>query len=59
MGGRYPHMLLILILLHAANAALDEPVDKWKTLGGKHLTLVLALLEFQVENVVLSLDKAI
>ncbi|KAM0886702.1 hypothetical protein ACQ4PT_029525 [Festuca glaucescens] len=34
MGGRYPHMLLILILLHAANAALDEPVEKWKTLGG-------------------------
>jgi len=34
MGGRYPHMLLILILLHVANAALDEPVQTWKTLDG-------------------------
>uniref|UniRef100_A0ACD5V4X3 Uncharacterized protein n=2 Tax=Avena sativa TaxID=4498 RepID=A0ACD5V4X3_AVESA len=34
MGGRYPHMLLILILLHGANAALDEPVQKWQTLDG-------------------------
>uniref|UniRef100_A0ACD5Z969 Uncharacterized protein n=1 Tax=Avena sativa TaxID=4498 RepID=A0ACD5Z969_AVESA len=34
MGGRYPHMLLILILLHGANAAVDEPVQKWQTLDG-------------------------
>ncbi|XP_044955543.1 glycerophosphodiester phosphodiesterase GDPDL7-like [Hordeum vulgare subsp. vulgare] len=36
MGGRYPHMLLILILLHGANAAIDEaPVEKWLTLDGR------------------------
>jgi len=34
MGGRYPHMLLILILLHGANAAIDAPVEKWQTLDG-------------------------
>nr|XP_045085756.1 glycerophosphodiester phosphodiesterase GDPDL7 isoform X2 [Aegilops tauschii subsp. strangulata] len=35
MGGRYPHMLLILILLHGANAAIDAPVEKWQTLDGR------------------------
>lgn len=37
MGARYPHMLLILLLLHGANAASHAPVQKWQTLGGKHL----------------------
>ncbi|KQJ93736.1 glycerophosphodiester phosphodiesterase GDPDL7 [Brachypodium distachyon] len=35
MGGRYPHMLLILLFLHGTNAALDAPVPKWQTLEGR------------------------
>ncbi|KAG8070080.1 hypothetical protein GUJ93_ZPchr0006g45104 [Zizania palustris] len=35
MGARYPHMFLILLLLHGANAALNGPVQKWQTLGGQ------------------------
>uniref|UniRef100_A0A0D9VD43 glycerophosphodiester phosphodiesterase n=1 Tax=Leersia perrieri TaxID=77586 RepID=A0A0D9VD43_9ORYZ len=35
MGARYPHMFLILLLLHGANAALNAPVQKWPTLGGQ------------------------
>ena len=51
-------MLLLLILLHGANAALDEPVPKWQTLDGKHLTNFISGAESQFENVVLSLHKA-
>ncbi|KAG8086572.1 hypothetical protein GUJ93_ZPchr0010g9983 [Zizania palustris] len=35
MGARYPHMFLILLLIHGANAALNGPVQKWQTLGGQ------------------------
>jgi len=34
MGVRYSHIFLILLLLHGANAALKDPVQKWRTLSG-------------------------
>lgn len=34
MGVRYPCMFLVLLLLHGANAALKDPVQKWQTLSG-------------------------
>ena len=36
MGVRYSHIFLILLLLHGANAALKDPVQKWRTLSGKY-----------------------
>ncbi|KAJ1278258.1 hypothetical protein BS78_04G065900 [Paspalum vaginatum] len=36
MGARYPHMFLILLLLHGANAASNAPAGpKWQTLSGR------------------------
>ena len=37
MGVRYSHIFLILLLLHGANAALKDPVQKWRTLSGNML----------------------
>jgi len=34
MGVIYSHIFLILLLLHGANAALKDPVQKWRTLSG-------------------------
>ncbi|CAL5041784.1 unnamed protein product [Urochloa decumbens] len=34
MGIRYHRIFLILLLLHEANAALKDPVQKWQTLSG-------------------------
>ncbi|RLM55588.1 hypothetical protein C2845_PM10G16940 [Panicum miliaceum] len=39
MGVRYSHMFLILPLLHGANAALKDPVQKWRTLSGPPLVI--------------------
>jgi hypothetical protein len=36
MGVRYPCMLLVLLLLHGANAASKDPEQKWQTLSGKY-----------------------
>lgn len=46
MGERYPHMFLILLLFHGAHAALKDPVQKWQTLGGKHLLVLFAVFFF-------------
>ncbi|KAL6629048.1 hypothetical protein ACP70R_028813 [Stipagrostis hirtigluma subsp. patula] len=35
MGASYPHMFLILLLLHGANAASNAPLPKWQTLSGR------------------------
>ncbi|KAL6888393.1 hypothetical protein ACP4OV_009419 [Aristida adscensionis] len=35
MGASYPHMFLILLLLHGASAAPKAPLPKWKTLSGR------------------------
>ncbi|RCV05127.1 hypothetical protein SETIT_1G057700v2 [Setaria italica] len=36
MGASYPHMFLILLLLHGANAASNAPAGpKWQTLSGR------------------------
>jgi hypothetical protein len=36
MGVRYPCMLLVLLLLHGANAASKDAEQKWQTLSGKY-----------------------